>query len=668
MIMDQQKIAKYIVQKRKEKGYTQKQLGDLINVTNKAVSKWENGGLPDITILPSLANALGITVDELLKGEDHIDQSNQVYTNITINRLFYKDILFYQLYQKKFNVIIYLSLCFILLCGGYAIYTMHSYLSDLYINISYALMIITMILLIVPMIFILIKYIRYKPQTHQYIIDSQGIKYKDQKSENYYYESQYQQFIQLKHGYIIKTQKKYLMINKEDINQEVQSFLGFEKLLFILQIIASIIFVLILCLFLGYYVILRRLSFEWIFPGIEIAMWCYLLLYIILSYLIPKFKQRKTVLISFITDILIIVIGFIIGNTIAPTKTYYSISSNLSSQSVIKQNKQTGQLSDYHYQFLFFARLSNQWDASLTSSMDSVWMTNDCLVTYYNDSNERQQVYVSTFGDRGNGISYYNVIATMSGNWMTYYDNEESYTFSVGDEIVLSDNVSSTVFSYSDIEQNGTIAITLYQYDYPVYVIAIDDNGQIDENNLINNEGYIKLLPIKNIIQSPITMFCTTYKENAQVQEDIDTQNEEAMDQILLKMREIIDIDPNLDLFISDNQFYKVDTNSTDFYEVAFEACKELNDNNNVYDSIQITQITISAGTIQDFYATVDYQLSYGNSIFDHSSNLRIMKASSSYLSYQVSYRYPGDLGLIELDEPLSLDTSDNAFYYYQFE
>ena len=55
---------------REKRGYTQKQLGDLLLVSDKAVSKWETGkGLPDISLIEPLAAALGVSVAELLSGE-----------------------------------------------------------------------------------------------------------------------------------------------------------------------------------------------------------------------------------------------------------------------------------------------------------------------------------------------------------------------------------------------------------------------------------------------------------------------------------------------------------------------------------------------------------------------------------------------------------------------
>lgn len=68
--MDKDKFGKFVTSRRKEKNMTQKELAEILYVTDKAVSKWERGlSFPDISILEPLADALDITVMELLKGE-----------------------------------------------------------------------------------------------------------------------------------------------------------------------------------------------------------------------------------------------------------------------------------------------------------------------------------------------------------------------------------------------------------------------------------------------------------------------------------------------------------------------------------------------------------------------------------------------------------------------
>ncbi len=60
----------FLSELRKESKMTQAVLAEKLNISNRTISKWENGdGYPDITILPQIAEIFGVTVDELLKGE-----------------------------------------------------------------------------------------------------------------------------------------------------------------------------------------------------------------------------------------------------------------------------------------------------------------------------------------------------------------------------------------------------------------------------------------------------------------------------------------------------------------------------------------------------------------------------------------------------------------------
>ncbi len=70
IMMNQEKIGAFIAKLRQEKGYTQSQLGDMLGVSYKAVSKWERGiNLPDTSLYKPLCDIFEITIDELLAGE-----------------------------------------------------------------------------------------------------------------------------------------------------------------------------------------------------------------------------------------------------------------------------------------------------------------------------------------------------------------------------------------------------------------------------------------------------------------------------------------------------------------------------------------------------------------------------------------------------------------------
>ncbi len=68
--MDQVKIGKFIAEHRKKKNLTQQKLAEKLNITDRAISKWETGkGMPDSSIMMELCNILEISVNELLSGE-----------------------------------------------------------------------------------------------------------------------------------------------------------------------------------------------------------------------------------------------------------------------------------------------------------------------------------------------------------------------------------------------------------------------------------------------------------------------------------------------------------------------------------------------------------------------------------------------------------------------
>lgn len=86
--MNQEKIGKFILECRKEKGLTQEQLAEKLGVTSKSISRWENGNtMPDYSLLKDLCNKLNINVNELLSGEkinkeNYIEKSEENLINL----------------------------------------------------------------------------------------------------------------------------------------------------------------------------------------------------------------------------------------------------------------------------------------------------------------------------------------------------------------------------------------------------------------------------------------------------------------------------------------------------------------------------------------------------------------------------------------------------------
>lgn len=69
--MDTKQIGNYIAKKRKEQKMTQEDLANKLGITNKAVSKWENGKcMPDISLFEEICSLLNISLNELMAGKD----------------------------------------------------------------------------------------------------------------------------------------------------------------------------------------------------------------------------------------------------------------------------------------------------------------------------------------------------------------------------------------------------------------------------------------------------------------------------------------------------------------------------------------------------------------------------------------------------------------------
>lgn len=114
--MNQEKIGKFISKCRKEKKLTQKQLAEKLGITDRAVSKWENGkSMPDLALLKSLCDILDITINELLSGE-YIsnDERKENFEENFINVINYD--------KKKQNIIEFIFYLFISLFGALMIF------------------------------------------------------------------------------------------------------------------------------------------------------------------------------------------------------------------------------------------------------------------------------------------------------------------------------------------------------------------------------------------------------------------------------------------------------------------------------------------------------------------------------------------------------------------
>ena len=92
--MEAKSIGKFIATLRKANGYTQAQLAEMLGVSNKTISNWENEvSYPDLSLIPVIADMFNVTSDELLRGEKNnknvqVDNKpNEQYIETKTNRI-----------------------------------------------------------------------------------------------------------------------------------------------------------------------------------------------------------------------------------------------------------------------------------------------------------------------------------------------------------------------------------------------------------------------------------------------------------------------------------------------------------------------------------------------------------------------------------------------------
>ncbi len=389
--MDNQKFGRFIRDLRKKANMTQKELGEKLNVTDKAVSKWERGlGFPDITIINLLAETFGITASEVLNAEigkkDTIDVEKAVKEAV----------------EK---------------------------------------------------------------------------------------------------------------VTKEKEKKENRK----RKLIKIVQILSIIIFVLMLLLQLGYLCIMKPNGYEYINDSIfyivnELIMITGMVFFVLQ---LKKLKAIKIVVVIIAVILSIINLAFMINNGMN-IRTILSFSNDFSNELVLKQNKENGETRLYKYaKLILFAKPYERFEYSVIGDIKHQWLTNDICNITYTDEDDNLRNYVATYGSRKGTDSYYYVFHALLGRWQTQADSVGNTKLTVDEKgIKVTRDDTAEQFEFSDCKQYGVTALVLYKEDIPKYVIALNDDCEIDDDTTyIKNGGTITFCDISMKKTIKETLYCTVYKD-----------------------------------------------------------------------------------------------------------------------------------------------------------
>lgn len=387
--MDNKKFGDFIKKLRKEKQLTQKELGEKLNITDKAISKWERGlSFPDIAVLKDLAEFFEIDISELLNGERGKKQEIDI--------------------EKAIKEAI----------------------------------------------------------------------------ENY----------------------KNIEEKKKEKVQKVKKRIG---------VISIIIFVFALILQIVYLIIFKRHNYEYVIDALEYIINQIMILSATSSIILLLKKKKINIIIYFMAVIFTIAnIAFLCNNGLK-NKSVVSFSKDFSNELILKINNDTGSIKLYRNAKLFiFAKENEQFDYELKGRIKKQWIENDICGITYKDKNNKLREFVVTYGDRGDGVSYYYVLNALLGNWQVFTTNGKLTQMLVDSKgIKITKDGKSEIFEYNECKQYGTIALVLYKNEVPKYVIGLDKNCEIDnKTNIIKKDGTITFAEISMDKTKLESLYCMTYK------------------------------------------------------------------------------------------------------------------------------------------------------------
>ena len=503
-----------------------------------------------------------------------------------------------------------------------------------------------------------------------YTFKDNGMTYQENEEAIFYSFPQFKR-INYKDFILLKKDQKIIFVDLNDLDQLENDIeeTKIKKSSFLISLSTSVIGCSLLVLQLGYLVILKRFEFEYIHSMNQIIFNLIILCCLFINYCLIKKKKIKIqyALIGCLGFVVISIFGF---QYFQKDEEISSFSSNLKNRAVLKYDDDQHRLDIYHYTYLCFARKSDTVSTEM-KGYHGKWLTNDCYVFTYNNEENQKKVYVSTFGDRGDGISYFNIFPTLQGEWFNKNNGEtKTYLKESAGQLTLKIKNKTQYFDADETKQNGTIALTLSKDEKAQYIIALDENCILNEDNLLDKNGTIQIYNLQN--DSSVTLYCGTYKEDKKEQEEIDNDYRKQAKELVNKMVAYLKKDSTLPDFDDRESLFKVPSSSNDFYVVTRDAyfhSLKLFKQDGAQETGQIKQIKVLAGDINDFYVEMTYTstITYlgETETMDITYHYRIKKGKDCYLVAFVGYRVPGDIGLVKCDPVIEKDVSTNEDYAY---
>lgn len=259
------------------------------------------------------------------------------------------------------------------------------------------------------------------------------------------------------------------------------------------KIVGWLLFLIGISLFtiqVGYLLLQGRLQIEYIdnrlFYLINILIVICLLLGLMLLF---AFTQKFKTIGASIVVIFIIINVVLLFQSNAKIKNIVSISPDFKHVFSIKSNLKLDKAIYYRSYYGIVARPKEKLASPVRDDYDVEWLTNDIAAFIYQTHDNQTKAFVGTYGDRNQGVGYYNVGPEIQGVWQA----EDVKVVSDPDGIMVIENGDKSMFEWDEIEQFGTLAIVLEKNQEAAWVIGLNEDFEVQSDSLAQQTGRISL-------------------------------------------------------------------------------------------------------------------------------------------------------------------------------
>lgn len=202
-------------------------------------------------------------------------------------------------------------------------------------------------------------------------------------------------------------------------------------------------------------------------------------------------KQSKKLKVTYSIILIIFIVSQIIMVIISEQKisNMTSISPDFKHVFSIKENVKTGESLYYRSYYGILAKPKEKLPYHKVGNFKVEWIEKDIAAITYKTAEETIQQYIGTYGDRGDGVSYYYVGAEIHGVW----SGENIEVVSNTEGISVTENGHKELFSWDSIEQFGTLAIVLKRENQAIWTIGLHTNFEVQSNSTKPAVGNISL-------------------------------------------------------------------------------------------------------------------------------------------------------------------------------